>query len=368
MKRLMLRAAVGLASLSALCGPAGAHDVTYTYDALGRVVRADYGDGSTVLYSYDPAGNRTAVAYGAVNAAPTANADSVATNAKTAATFDPRFNDTDPDSDVLTITAVGTPANGTASVNAGQSLTYTPSATFPGNGSGSGTDTFSYTIDDGHSHPINGSITVTVTNHGPTATNDTVATNFNAAKTFNPRGNDFDPDGDTLKITAPTTTATATAHGSVVANANATQLTYTPNAGWAGSESFNYTITDNHTHTATATVTMTVSPQNQAPTANGDAGTFYANTGGGGFVTPAVTLDPRANDTDPDGDPLTVFSVTQPASGHVTFTSTSVTYTYNSSVHSLETSDSFTYTLSDGPGGHTSSTATVSVYLTVDPE
>ena len=33
--------------------------VTYTYDALGRVLSASYDTGVIVLYTYDPNGNRT---------------------------------------------------------------------------------------------------------------------------------------------------------------------------------------------------------------------------------------------------------------------------------------------------------------------
>jgi len=70
----------------------------------------------------------------------------------------------------------------------------------------------------------------------------------------------------------------------------------------------------------------------------------------------AVTFDPRANDTDPNGDSLAVQSVTQPAHGSLTVgtNGTSVIYTA-----SANTPDSFTYTISDGRGG--ASTATVAV-------
>jgi YD repeat-containing protein len=33
--------------------------VTYTYDAAGRLVRADYGGGKSIIYTYDHAGNLT---------------------------------------------------------------------------------------------------------------------------------------------------------------------------------------------------------------------------------------------------------------------------------------------------------------------
>jgi YD repeat-containing protein len=36
-----------------------AADITYTYDDLNRLTKADYGDGSYIEYVYDNAGNRT---------------------------------------------------------------------------------------------------------------------------------------------------------------------------------------------------------------------------------------------------------------------------------------------------------------------
>lgn len=55
--KLLLAAGVviGLAS------PAQASSITYTYDALGRVITSTGPNGATVQYSYDLAGNRTAV-------------------------------------------------------------------------------------------------------------------------------------------------------------------------------------------------------------------------------------------------------------------------------------------------------------------
>jgi YD repeat-containing protein len=47
-------AATGLASV-----PAWA--ITYQYDALGRITKVTYDDGSSVEYTYDAAGNRTLV-------------------------------------------------------------------------------------------------------------------------------------------------------------------------------------------------------------------------------------------------------------------------------------------------------------------
>lgn len=38
--------------------PISAQTINYTYDKKGQLLRADYGEGSVIDYSYDPAGNR----------------------------------------------------------------------------------------------------------------------------------------------------------------------------------------------------------------------------------------------------------------------------------------------------------------------
>jgi hypothetical protein len=51
--------------LAASIVPGFAGTVTYTYDALGRLKTADYGNNVVIEYKYDPAGNRTQVIVGA---------------------------------------------------------------------------------------------------------------------------------------------------------------------------------------------------------------------------------------------------------------------------------------------------------------
>ena len=353
-----------------LCGVAAtaalASDVTYTYDALGRLVRVEYAGGSAIVYNYDAAGNRTSVVYNGTNGAPTANPDSISTTLGRAVTFDPRSNDSDPDNDPLSITQINSPTAAqhaqSLTNNSNQTLTYTPASGFPSGNTG--TDTFSYTINDGHLHTATGLVTMTVTDRPPVAVADTLGVAYQTATTFSPLGNDSDPDGDTLSITVPGTTATTLPSGATVKHTG-TSIIYTPPTGFSGADTFSYTISDGHGNTASATETMNVSTQNLPPVANNDTGNYTNEAvNRNNPVTPVVPLSPLLNDTDPDSDPLTIVSVTQPVSGNATayFTANSVTYQYNTAVTTLQATDSFTYTISDGHNH----TATATINITID--
>ena len=79
------------------------------------------------------------------------------------------------------------------------------------------------------------------------------------------------------------------------------------------------------------------------------------------FVSQKFTdLDVLSNDTDPDGDALTIISVTQPIIGLVEINSGGKSLRYTMPLMFNHTV--FTYTISDGRGG----TATATVTL-IDP-
>jgi outer membrane protein OmpA-like peptidoglycan-associated protein len=256
--------------------------------------------------------------------------------------FDVLANDSDPDGDALTITAVGSPAHGVAVVTAGK-VSYTATSGY------AGTDTFTYSIADGKGGTASATVVVTVQgppNHAPIAQNDTYVVDQNSTNnSLNVLANDSDPDGDSLTIA----TVGAVAHGtaSIVNN----RISYTPVAGYAGSDGFTYTIADGRGGSATATVAITVRALNHPPVARDD--TFQVRQ-------QFTNLDVLANDDDPDGDSLSIVAVTQPLNGSVTINADGKALRYTMPFSFSRTN--FTYTISDGRGGF----ATATVFL-IDP-
>ncbi len=101
----------------------------------------------------------TSITVTPANQAPIASADQYEVASATALTVDPPgvlANDNDPDGGTLTASVVDQPANGTLSLSADGSFTYTPNAGF------SGQDTFTYTAGDGTDTSAPATVTITV--------------------------------------------------------------------------------------------------------------------------------------------------------------------------------------------------------------
>lgn len=114
-------------------------------------------------------------------------------------------------------------------------------------------------------------------------------------------GNDSDPDGDTLTVSyPPSLNSYCTGHGCAVFNANGS-LTYYPNPGYVGPDSVTYTVSDPRGGSANATVSFNV--VNNPPSAGNDTFTIHG-------WTPIAAPGILGNDSDPDGDPISLFSPT----------------------------------------------------------
>ncbi len=282
--------------------------------------------------------NVATVSVTVANQAPVAVDDSTSTDAGQPVNVDVLANDSDPDGDVLSVTNLSTPANGSVTVETDGTVTYTPGSGF------SGVDTFTYQASDGTDVSNVATVSVTVANRAPVAVDDTASTPEGQPVNVDVLANDSDPDGDVLSVTNLSTPA----NGSVTVKTDRT-VTYTPDAGFSGVDSFTYDASDG-VASDTATVTITVDPApNQAPVAVDDS----ASTTKG----QPVNVDVLANDNDADGDVLSVTNLSTPANGSVTVeTDGTVTYTPTAG---FSGSDSFTYQASDGTD--LSNVATVSV-------
>ena len=70
------------------------------------------------------------------------------------------------------------------------------------------------------------------------------------------------------------------------------------------------------------------------------------------------SVDVLANDSDPDGDPVSLTGHTDPAHGMLSFTGSVATYT---PTHGFLGTDSFTYSVADGQGGSATGTVNINV-------
>jgi len=342
-----MRAKWLIGALSVLSVIPALASTTYVYDTLGRVWTVTYDNGLQVVYTYDAAGNRSAVVtQTGANRPPQANNDYVdaATNTQTPV-FHPLDNDTDPDGNTeLTITGLGaTTAGAAATLSAGKNVTYTPPTGFRG------VDSFTYTISDGHGHTATATVYATVSDGiPPVAVDDSYKTPLNVAMTganaLDVMANDSAPDPPNYALSLSSVTS-PTAGGGSAAIAGG-KINYTPATDFEGQDTFAYTITDGHQHYATAAVSVFVGTP---PTAVDDYQPVALNT-----PTP---FDPRQNDTDPNHFQLLVSAVGSTAhGGSVSIDSggTQLTYTPPSSTYTGP--DSFGYTVSNGHGLSASAT------------
>lgn len=130
------------------------------------------------------------------------------------------------------------------------------------------------------------------------------------------------------------------------------RVIYVPGAGFHGVDFVRYRMSDGKVESDEAVMTIVVEDVNQPPVASND----YASTMQNRMVT---TDDVRLNDTDADGDELTVSSYTLPTNGTLTDRGDGL-FEYQPDPGFVGT-DSFTYRVSDGE--YESDPATVEVQV-----
>jgi VCBS repeat-containing protein len=292
-----------------------------------------------------------------VNDPPTAANDSYSTNEDTTlniAAPGVLGNDSDPDGDSVSAVLQSGPSSGSLTLNGNGSFSYKPNDDF------NGTDSFTYRASDGsaNSSPATVTINVNPVNDPPTAGNDSYSINEDTTLNIAAPGvlaNDNDPEGQPLTAVLQT----GPSSGSLNLNGNGS-FSYTPNANFNGTDSFTYRANDGSANSSPATVTITVNPVNDTPAAVGDTYTTDEDI-------PLTIAAPGvlANDTDPDGQPLTAVLQTGPTDGLLTLNSNgSFTYTPNAD---FSGTDSFTYRANDGSANSNLATVTINISEVNDP-
>jgi len=315
------------------------------------------------------------------NDAPTAAALSFNVNEGGSITQSFGGNDVDNDDSLasLQFTLVAQPSASAGSVtnNGGSTFTFVPGSSFESLALGQqGSTSFTYLARDRHGVASNvATVTITVdgVNDKPVVQNLSIS----AVEDGGPVGGTFlgdDIDTDDSSATIVFTVASQPSEGSA-SSAGGNSFTFNPGSDFQNlgvnetrTVTFTYTAVDSHSATSDpATVTVTVSGVNDSPVANDD----HASTLEGQVQTiNVIGPDAGGEDTDPDGDALTIASH-QPtsANGAEISLSASSVLTYNplpsATLNGLAagemTTDTFEYTVSDGRGGTSTATVTVTV-------
>ncbi|MFN6122677.1 MAG: Ig-like domain-containing protein [Actinomycetes bacterium] len=279
-------------------------------------------------------------------APPTLPAVSVGTPFQTPVAI-PLFPDGPPASTATSVLQPTPTGTGTVSYSAATGVaTYTPPAAY------NGTATFTYRAITSCGVVVNGTVAVDV-NRSPVAVADPISTGRNQPVVVPVTANDTDLDGDVLTV-ASVSAVTPAAAGRATLLAGV--VTFTPSSTCVGTARFTYVVRDVGGLTATGTVTVTV--DNAAPVALDDTLVLPTLT--------AATLAPvLANDTDANGDTLTITDVDAVGPvGAVVVANTGTALT----VSTLGVGDPgtfrFTYTVSDGT---LTATAELTVVVTNRP-
>ncbi|HHG3546839.1 TPA: tandem-95 repeat protein [Vibrio parahaemolyticus] len=207
------------------------------------------------------------------------------------ATYTIDLNDAFKDSDSALNFSVSGNSNVLVSIENGIA-TISPTADW------NGSETLTFTATDPSGESVSQTVNFTV---APVA--DTVADNATVVEDtptiIKVLGNDtFDGDDKVVSLDADN----GPKNGTVIVNNDGT-VTYTPDDNYVGEDTFTYIVTSGGV-SESATVEVNVTPVNDAPVAKDDIATTQEDT--------AVTIDVLPNDTDVDGDKLSIESASVP--------------------------------------------------------
>ncbi|WP_291987644.1 Ig-like domain-containing protein [Luteitalea sp.] len=246
----------------------------------------------------------------------------------------------------LTAVLVTGTSNGTLTLNANGSFSYTPTTGY------NGPDSFTYRATNGAGNGNVVTVSIAVGATAPTTVADSYTTPFNTPLSISAPGvlaNDNTNGGGAMTASLQSNVA----HGTLVLNANGS-FTYTPATGYAGADSFTYRAVNGVGNGNAVTVSLMV---------NAAVPTTVAEAYSTAFNTALTVAAPGvlANDSANGGASLTAVLQSNVAHGTLALNANG-SFTYTPAT-GYSGADSFTYRAVNtvGPGN------TVTVSLTVDP-
>ena len=254
-------------------------------------------------------------------------------------------NDSDVDGDNLTAIKVSDPNYGSLTLESDGSFTYVH------DGSETTFDFFMYSANDefSSSNTVTVSITIIPQNDAPVADEQSLFIDQDNNVSFTLSGSDAD--GDIIEYIVVTQPVNGVLSG-ILPN-----LTYTPNAFYVGSDMFTFKVNDGVLDSTIVTVNFTVNDVNHPPEAVDDQISLMP-TGEG------ILIDVLANDSDMDGDKLTVISVSV-IYGTVTIQPDGI-LNYTPLIDNTVT-DIITYTINDSHGGTAHGVVTIEILANASP-
>jgi hypothetical protein len=165
--------------------------------------------------------------------------------------------------------------------------------------------------------------------------------------------NDTVPPGSTIVAVTPGSL------GAVTIAPDGRSVFYQPRPDANGSDTFTYTVSNGRGAEDTATVSVSILAVNDAPVAQDDSVTVPRHA-------PATVIDALANDTDVDGQTVTITGKTNASKGTVTITAGGTAVTYQPNPNAVG-ADSFSYTISDGQGGSDTATVVLTILKSKGP-
>ena len=292
----------------------------------------------------------TVLPEGVTNHIPEAKDDYVATEFETAVNINVLVNDTGLEDTPIVVTIVSSPAQGLATVEANNTITFTPAMAFDG------LMTFTYRVTDTHGEFDEATVHVTVLPEGasnaiPVANDVSVGTSFNTPRVIDVLANDTGLDDEPVVVTIYAEPNPA--EGSAVVNADNT-IDFTPATDYVGVAIFRYLVTDADGDADHAEVKVTVKEgENFVPIAMDDSR-------GTSFNTP-VDIEVLENDLNLQDEPITVTISVQSSAIYGTATvnaDNSVTFTPATDYLGVAT---FIYRVADVDDDYDEATVTISV-------